>query len=83
MVEAVPTQPYDAIENLRELLTCYPKVQRRRQILNNFFTSCGLGLASVASPIILGTHDHVFIEDDPELREEVAQGNLEKRNLYS
>lgn len=41
----------------------------------------GFILTSVATPIILGTKDHIKIED-PELAEEISkfQGDLEHRN---
>ena len=29
MVEAVPTKPYGATEDIDDMLTCYPKIQRR------------------------------------------------------
>ena len=29
MVEAVPTEPYGAMEDIKELLSCYPKIVKR------------------------------------------------------
>jgi len=43
-----------------------------------------IGLITLASPIILGTPNHISIED-PDLAEEVQrfEGKLEQRNEYS
>jgi glutamate--cysteine ligase catalytic subunit len=52
--------------------------------LQEFFNCYSLGLTSFATPIILGTEDHILIED-PDVMEDVQrhQGQLEKRNRYS
>ena len=82
MVEAVPSKPYHNIENVQNLLECHEKISRRyipyifikyffrREILENFFTLYGIGFTSMASVTILGTKDHVLIQD-PELLEKL------------
>lgn len=44
----------------------------------------GLGLTSVASPIILGTKDHIDLQES-EITQEIAKcgGDLEQANKYS
>ena len=56
----------------------------RREFIDYQFTAYGLALASMASPPILGTQDHIII-NDPEIvqRLEEAKGDLEMANLYS
>jgi len=53
----------------------------RRALLVEFFGRHDLGLTSLATPLILGTKDHILIED-PEILHELdeSKGNLELRN---
>lgn len=50
-------------------------------MLDSFFTLNGLGLTSMASAPILGTKDHILLQD-PKLIEDVAnyEGKLEELN---
>jgi glutamate--cysteine ligase catalytic subunit len=52
--------------------------------LDQFFTQCGLAITTLASPLILGTRDHIKF-DNPDMIEEVKefQDKLEERNQYS
>lgn len=63
------------------MCTCFS----RREILSEYFGERhSLGLTSVATPLILGTKDHIHIED-PELLQRVknCKGHLEEINQYS
>lgn len=85
MVEAVPSRPYGAYEDINDLLKCYNKMKKRRQILNDFFKKKhNLTLTSFATPLILGTKDHIDL-NDPKLEEEIKEyeGRLAERNEYS
>jgi len=61
MVEAVPAEPYNSVEDADELLSSYKKLLKRRELLDSFFTLSGLGLTSMASTPILGTKDHILL----------------------
>ena len=57
----------------------------RRQILNDFFQKKhNITLTSFATPLILGTKDHIDL-NDPKLEEEIKEyeGRLAERNEYS
>jgi len=63
MVEAVPARPYGPSHNPDELLSAFEKLKLRRKILEDHFFMHGVGLASLSSPLILGTKDHILIKD--------------------
>ena len=56
----------------------------RRSTLQKFFNFYQLGLTTFATPIILGTKDHILIED-PDIMDDVMrhENELDKRNHYS
>jgi hypothetical protein len=58
-----------------------PLIHFRRELLDSFFTLNGLGLTSMASTPILGTKDHILLQD-PKLIDDIAknEGNLESIN---
>jgi hypothetical protein len=55
MIEAVPSEPYGALEDPEETLGASIKIGNRRKYLEDFFTFRGIGLATMASVPILGT----------------------------
>jgi hypothetical protein len=62
-------------------------IKFRREILSEYFgDQHGLGLTSLATPLILGVRDHMHVED-PELSAEIASlkttGDYQQRNIHS
>ena len=69
MVEAVPCRPYNSLVDLAELLSCEDKLHKRRHVLTDFFKERGLQLVSTTNVGMLGTEDHIYLGDQPELNE--------------
>ena len=57
----------------------------RREFIEFHFTLSGLALASMASPVILGTKDHMYLTEKEDLKQKIlaANGDLEKINEFS
>ena len=84
MVEAVPSKPYGSPLKPSELLSAFELLRQRRQLISDYFTLSGAALASLSSPLILGTKDHILIKDErvQKLIDE-AKGDLQLVNQAS
>ena len=64
MIEAVPMKPYDSIIDAAELLSCEEKLEKRREVLDEFCKSYGIQIVSLPNAPSLGTINHIVIEDE-------------------